>query len=590
MSARHSPRSRKWQRGSTRAPRDWRLRFLQVGVLVSCVGIIGRLFFLQVVEHGFYAALASGQHEIFRELTPTRGEIFVHDGREGELVPVATNHQLAAIYADPRRIEDPAATATSLVDVLGFPEDQKTSLTERLSHKDDPYEPIKKEVGDDVLERVISLAMPGIAFVREERRLYPETGLGGQVLGFVSADDQGVFTGKYGIEGYFNDELSGKPGFLRSERDIAGRLISIGDKAIEPAVDGADIVLTIDRAIQFKACSSISAAVKQHGASGGSVIVLEPKTGRILAMCGYPDFEPSRFSEAESIRAFNNPAIFDPYEPGSIFKSVTMAAAIDAGAVTPGTIYEDTGEAKIEEYTIRNSDKLAHGRKTMTEVLEESLNTGTIFAMRAMGQDTFVQYVKQFGFGEETGIELQTEVEGDISPLNRSSEIFAATASFGQGITTTPLQMAMAYATIANGGILKKPRIVDEIRFADGTVERETSGDVRRVIESKTARYVSSMLVSVIESGHGKAAGVPGYYIAGKTGTAQVPRKDGKGYDPDVTIGSFAGFGPADDPAFVMVVRIDEAKDTIWAEGTAAPVFGDIADFLLRYLQVPPTR
>jgi len=590
MSARSTARSRKWQQGRRSSTKDSRLSVIRFGVLLVAILVVIRLFFLQVVEYDFYSALASGQHEIFKELTPTRGTIFIHDGKDQDLVPLATNHQLAAVYADPRRVEDPEATALAVGDVFSFDEEKINKLKERLSNKEDPYEPIQKEVSDEVLGRLLSLDLPGIAYTREERRLYPETGLGGQVTGFVSQNEDGTVGGKYGIEGFFEKTLAGKPGFLRSERDIAGRLITIGESAIEPAVDGSDIVLTIDRAIQFKACSALAESVKKHGAEGGSVIVLDPKTGRILAMCGAPDFEPSKFGEAPSIRAFNNSAIFNAFEPGSVFKAVTMAASIDVGAITPGTVYEDTGEVSIDEYTIRNSDKKAHGLQTMTQVLESSLNTGTIFAMRAMGQEKFRDYVKQFGFGEETGIELQTEVAGDISAINKKSEIFSATATFGQGITSTPLQVAMAFATIANGGILKKPIIVDEIRHPDGAVEKKLPSDVRRVIDTKTARYVSAMLVSVIESGHGRAAGVPGYYIAGKTGTAQVSKEGGGGYDPDKTIGSFAGFGPADDPVFVMIVRIDKPTDAIWAETTAAPLFGEIADFLLRYLQVPPTR
>lgn len=590
MSARPKARSRKWQQGRRSSTKDSRLYIIRFGVLLVAILITARLFFLQVIEHGFYAALASGQHEIFRELTPTRGTIFIHDGKDSELVPLATNHQLASVYADPRRIENPEETAKTVGEMFSFSEEKISKLTERLSDKNDPYEPIQKEVSDDILERLMSFDLPGVAYIREERRLYPETGLGGQVTGFVSSNEDGTVGGKYGIEGFFEETLAGKPGFLRSERDIAGRIISIGESAIEPAVDGSDIVLTLDRAIQFKACSALAESVKKHGAEGGSVIVLDPKTGRILAMCGAPDFEPSKFGETPSIRAFNNSAIFNAFEPGSVFKAVTMAASIDVGAITPGTVYEDTGEVTIDEYTIRNSDKKAHGLQTMTQVLESSLNTGTIFAMRAMGQDKFREYVKQFGFGEETGIELNTEVAGDISSINKKSEIFSATATFGQGITATPLQVAMAFATIANGGILKKPIIVDEVRHPDGTVEKKLPSDVRRVIDTKTARYVSAMLVSVIESGHGRAAGVPGYYIAGKTGTAQVSKEGGGGYDPDKTIGSFAGFGPADDPVFVMMVRIDKPTDAIWAETTAAPLFGEIADFLLRYLQVPPTR
>ncbi|NQV90766.1 penicillin-binding protein 2, partial [Candidatus Uhrbacteria bacterium] len=298
------------------------------------------------------------------------------------------------------------------------------------------------------------------------------------------------------------------------------------------------------------------------------------------------------YNEVDSIRVFNNPAIFGAYEPGSIFKPLTMAAAIDVGAVTPNTTFTDTGSVMVDGWhkPIGNAEGKVYGTVDMTKVLEDSINTGMVFSMRAMGMETFVDYVKAFGFGKYTGIELETENAGTVDALDIGSEIYAATASFGQGITVTPLQIVMAYAAIANGGVLKVPMIIDEIHHADGTVEKRSVRDIAQVISAKTARTVSAMLVSVIEHGHGKQAGVPGYYIGGKTGTAQVARTDGVGYDQDNTIGSFAGFGPVEDPKFAMVVRIDNPRDVIWAESTAAPLFGEIAEFLLQYFEVPPVR
>ncbi|NBS41517.1 penicillin-binding protein 2, partial [bacterium] len=438
----------------------------------------------------------------------------------------------------------------------------------------------------------IALDLPGVYFIREEGRLYPEKGLGGHVIGFVGSTGDGTMSGKYGIEGYFNEELTGTPGFLRSERDIAGRLIAIGEQSIEPAVDGADVVLTVDRTIQYYACNALKQAVLKHGADGGSVVIVEPQTGKILAMCGNPDFEPSEYNQVSSISAFNNPSTFGSYEPGSIFKAVTMAAAIDAGAVTPTTTFTDTGSVMVDGWPkpIKNALDKSYGTIDMTVVLEESVNTGMVFSMRQMGMEKFVGYVKDFGFGQREGIELETESPGDISALDRGAEIYAATASFGQGITVTPLQMVAAYAAIANDGVLMKPYIVEDVVRADGTHESREPTEVRRVIQSKTARLVGAMLVSVVENGHGKRAGVPGYYIGGKTGTAQVARTDGLGYQEDNTIGSFAGFGPVSNPKFAMIVRVDHPRDVTFAESTAAPLFGEIAKFLLQYFEVPPER
>jgi cell division protein FtsI/penicillin-binding protein 2 len=599
-----------------------RVRVFRVFMVAVMVVIVLRLFTLQIMQHGFYEALASGQHEIFQELFPERGSIIVQDYQGDSEYKVATNNLIGFVYADPRRVEEPEETAKQLAWILGIEmrtceegdqedkesqedsedlESQEESedevcpseyeiILERLSKSDDPYEPIMRGVEEEKLLALDEAALPGIYYIRESARHYPEEGMGGQVFGFVGSDDEGTMSGRYGVEGHFNEELSGTKGYLQSERDIAGRLIAVGDRSFEPAVDGANVVLTLDRAIQYTACSKIKETVLKHEADSGSVVILNPLNGEVIAMCAYPDYDPANYSDVETIDIFNNPVIFDAYEPGSIFKAITMAAAVDSGSVSPASTYEDTGEVSIDVYTIKNSDEEAHGVQTMTEVLEKSLNTGVIYAMREMGRDVFQEYVQDFGFGEYTGIELWSESPGDVSTLDEPSEIYPATASFGQGITATPLQMAVAFAAIANGGVLYEPHIVKEIRYDDGSIEETEPREIRQVISEKASQLVSAMLVSVVERGHGTQAGVDGYYVAGKTGTAQVPKTDGPGYEEDVTIGSFAGFAPASDPRFVMVVRVDRPRTVQWAESTAAPLFGELASFLLQYLEVPPER
>ncbi len=580
-----------WRRTSS-SDNDLRLEVFRYAVVLFAGVIVLKLFFIQVFQHNFYEALASGQHELFQELIPERGEIYLHDFKDETLVPVAVNQELAFVYADPREIEEPEDTAEALGELFGYDEEAVDALEERLDQPEDPYEPIERKVDEKTLERLLPLELPGIHYTRETSRLYPEPEMSGHVLGFLGADVDGRLSGKYGIEGYFDELLTGTQGYLLSERDIAGRLIAVGSREYEAAQDGADIVLTLDRTIQYKACSSLKAAVAKHGADGGSIIIVSPATGKILAMCGAPDFDSNHYGDVDSIDLFNNPAIFDAYEPGSVFKPFTMAAAIDAEAVTPTTTFTDTGSVMVDGWPkpIGNAEGKVYGTVDMTQVLEDSINTGMIYAMRAMGVETFVQTVKAFGFGQYTGIELETENAGTIDSLDLDAEIYAATASFGQGIPVTPLQIVMAYAAIANGGVLKAPLIVDEIQYSDGTIEKRATRDIAQVIDPKTARLVGAMLVSVIEHGHGRRAGVPGYYIGGKTGTAQVAKLDGIGYEQDNTIGSFAGFGPVEDPKFAMVVRIDNPKDVVWAESTAAPLFGEIAEFLLQYFEIPPVR
>ena len=583
------------ERRAKRGEGSLRLTILRFGFLGFAVLICLRLFTLQVVDASYYSALAEGQYAFYENLYPERGEILAQDLKDGQLYPVATNINLGFVYADPRNVKDVHATAEKLSTILGFNDQEKLELEDKLAKTDDQWEPVKKKVPEEELalidEAKVAHELQGISYYRQPFRTYPKTGFGGHVLGFVGSNDDGTTSGKYGIEGYFEEELAGTPGFLQSEQDAAGRLVPVGDQSYEPAVDGADIVLTIDRNIQYTACTLLRQAVLRHGADGGSLVILDPETGAVLAMCGAPDFDPNTYNQVSDIQTFNNPATFNAYEPGSIFKPITMSAGIDAGAVTPSTTFEDTGEVTDVgcETPIKNSDDKVYGVQTMTQVLEESINTGVIFVMKALGRQRFADYVNQFNFGLYTGIELSKEVPGDVSSLKLNSDCYAATASFGQGITVTPLQMAAAYAALANGGHLMQPYVVEEKRYADGRVEKTTPIEVRQVISEKTANLVSAMLISVVENGHGKKAKVSGYYIAGKTGTAQVAGPGGS-YSADNTIGSFAGYGPVGAPKFAMITRIDHPRDVQYAESTAAPLFGEIANFLLRYFEVPPQR
>jgi cell division protein FtsI/penicillin-binding protein 2 len=382
-------------------------------------------------------------------------------------------------------------------------------------------------------------------------------------------------------------ELAGQAGYIKAEKDASGGLIAAAAEIWQPAVNGANILLTIDRTIEYEACRQLDEWVKKHGADSGSVTIVNPKTGAILAMCGAPDFDPNQYNQASDPKVYLNLAAQAPYEPGSVFKPITMSAAIDQGKVTPETTYTDTGQIKVGSFTIKNSDNLAHGVQNMAQVLELSLNTGAIFAMQQVGAKTFDKYVQDYGFGLETKLGLN-EAVGNISKLATGKDIYAMTGSFGQGLTVTPLQLTMAYAAIANGGALMRPYIIEEVRRPNGDVEKTAPLTVRQVISQKTAATMGAMLVRVVQNGHGKKAGVTGYYVAGKTGTAQVPDPQTGGYLDNVTIGSFAGFAPVEDPKFAMVVRIDHPRDVQFAESSAAPLFGSIAKFLLSYYHVQP--
>ncbi len=466
-------------------------------------------------------------------------------------------------------------------------------LIVRLGKHDDPYEPVAQNVDAQSLDKLLAQNIDGVSYVLKNARSYPEAGFGGHVLGFVGKNDESNPVGQYGIEAYFNDFLAGRAGEISSQADANGSWIGVGSRAYAPAIDGGSLVLTIDRTVQYTACKILRDGVAQYNADSGVLVIVEPSTGRILAMCGAPDFDPAAYSKVDSISTYNNQAIFTPYEPGSIFKPFTLAAGIDTGAITPNTIFDDPGSVRVDDRTIRNAMEKSYGRITMTQGLEDSVNTAMVFAMQQTGHKVFTQYVKDFGFGTLTGITMNTEAPGTVASLDSSSMVYAATASFGQGITATPLQIAMGYAAIANGGALMVPQVVDEMRYADGTVDTILPKKVRQVIEPKTAVTVAGMLVSVVENGHGTRAKVPGYWIAGKTGTAQIALEGG--YSETAFNGSFAGFGPVENPKFAMVVKLENPKTAslegvAWGESTAAPIFGSVAKFLMEYYRIAPTR
>ena len=554
--------------------------FIFIGVLIF------RLYELQVGERAFYEALASGQHDLLADLLPERGEILVQDSLTNSLYPVATNLTLGQVYAVPKEVKDIKYTAAVLAPVL---EMDPVELENKLSKTDDPFEPLKEAVSDELSQKVTELKLSGIYIAPILVRHYLGEADYGQILGFMGFVGD-TRRGQYGLEQYWEETLAGTQGELRAQREAGGGIIVLGDKQITPAVDGADIVLTIDKNIQSRACGAVSQAVTKHGAKSGSVIIIEPASGAIRAICGAPNFDPNSYGDIQDLLVYSNQVVTDSYEPGSVFKPITMAAALEAKAVTPETTYLDTGEVNIGPNTIRNSDLKANGVQTMTQVLQNSLNTGAIFAMRKAGVEAFRATVAKFGFGKLMGVELPNERAGNIDSIKEKNEIYAATASFGQGISVTELQLAAAFGAIANRGKLMKPYIVQEVRYPDGRKQMAAPLMVGQAVTAETATTLGAMLVQVVEQGHGKKAGVSGYYVAGKTGTAQVPYEDRAGYDPNKSIGTFVGFAPVDAPKFVMAVRINEPGDVIFAESSAAPVFGELAKFLLEYYQVPPQR
>jgi len=560
--------------------------FLLLG-LVTCfiTLIIFRMFSLQVLNHEYYAALASDQHGLDKTLLAGRGEIYMNSAGSDEPVLAATNLTKQIVYAVPKDITEPNVVAAKVSAALGMP---VAEILPKLVG-DGSYSIIKKQVDDQTAKLIRDMEIFGIGMEPEIIRFYPERNLASHVLGFLGFKGSSR-VGQYGIEGNFNEALAGSNGIVGLEKDVAGRWITVASRNLVPARNGDNVYLTIDSAIQYKVQEVLKRTVEEQQAAQGSVIVLNPKSGAVMAMANYPDFDPNEYSKVSDIRTYSNMALTANYEPGSIFKPITMAAAMNEDKVQPDSTYEDMGVVEMDDFKIKNSDGKANGVQTMAQVMEKSLNTGMIHVEQQLGHSSFKDYVYDFGFGEKTEVELPNEVLGNLDNLEKKGNIFFATASYGQGISVTPMQMITAYTALANGGKLMKPYVVDRLVHPDGKESKTEPEKVRQVIDAKTAAQISAILVNVVENGHGKRAAVPGYYIAGKTGTAQVAYTDRVGYDPSKNIGSFVGYGPVDNPQFLMLVRIDHPKNVNFAESTAAPAFGEIASFILNYLQIPPTR
>lgn len=540
----------------------FRILILITGILFVYSSIAFNIYQLQVKNGSYYSARAESQYRLAGFLEPKRGNIYFTD-KNGNLIPAAINKKYPVIFAVPAEIDDPEATAKILSEILGADENK---ILFSLTKENDLYEFLASKAGGDQIAKIREANLAGIYIDSQELRFYPFGQLAAHLLGFVgSSDKDSDLSGRYGLELYYENDLKGEAGSIE------------GDKATEPT-PGKDVILTIDRNIQARAEEILAALVNQYSAAGGSVIVQEPSTGKILAMGSFPDFDPNDYSKYD-IKSFLNPVAQAVYEPGSIFKVITMAAGIDSGKITPETKFFDSGSVTLNGRTIQNWDLEKygpHGWVTMTEVIENSINTGAVFAQRQTGRDIFYNYLVKFGFDEITEINLPGEVGGNLRNLaNNTRDINFATASFGQGISITPMELINAISATANKGILMKPH------FIQGT-EPEI---VRRVISAETAEKVSKMMASAVAKA--QIAQIPGYTIAGKTGTAQVPDFRNGGYT-DQVINTYVGFAPAYDAKFVILIKLDKPAGAPLAGLTVVPAFRELAQFILNYYNIGP--
>jgi cell division protein FtsI (penicillin-binding protein 3) len=533
-------------------------------------GIVVRLAFLQVRDNPELEALGMRQRVRTITLAASRGEIVDRSG-----VPLAVTREARDIYVDPRQVVDPEGEAETIAEVLELrPREVQAAL-----ESDGTFVWVDRQVDLEVAEELEALALPGIGFLEVPKRYYPAGALASQVLGFVDVDGKGAA----GLESAYDDILAGTPGERTVELSADGLPISNGiDTVVEP-VPGSSMHTTIDRQMQFMVQAALERAVKANGALGGTAVVMDPAGGEVLAMATYPWFDPNAYSEAP-LDVMRNRTVTDAFEPGSVNKIITAAAALETGSVSLGERFRVPASMKVGPFTIHDSHVHPVESMTIGDIITESSNIGAALVAEQVGSVTLGSFMERFGYGRPTGVGFPGEASGALLPGTQWDEVIRATVSYGQGISVTPLQMANVYATIANGGRWTQPTLVRGFEGPDGTFRDAEARKTRRVIRPETARLLTSMLAAAVEEGTGVNAQIPGYQVAGKTGTSR--KLDEYGHYVQRYHASFAGFLPAADPRVVIAVSIDEPR-TVYGGLAAAPLFQEIARYAIQRLAIP---
>ncbi|OGM58324.1 hypothetical protein A3A75_04825 [Candidatus Woesebacteria bacterium RIFCSPLOWO2_01_FULL_39_10] len=561
-----------------------RVKLVTFFFILSYLALIGRLFYWQIVKGKVLAAQAQNQYQSEFTINAPRGDILASDGTwftaSGEswltyasLPDLVGRPNTIAEKLAPLFVEDPEDHELLFLEI-----DRINSL---LSRDGVVWVPLKRRVNSETKQEIEELEIKGIGFEKEEQRIYPEASAAAQLLGFVGKDSEGNDKGYFGIEGFYDVVLSGKEGFKMREKDASGAPILIGATREVSAVEGVNLVTHVDKYVQLTLDRKLKLGIEKYGASGGVAIVMNPKNGAVLGMSSYPTYDPNSYWKFGD-ELFNNPVISSSFEPGSIFKVIVMASALDAGVVEPDTTCDMcNGPTKVDKYFIETWNQVYYPDSTMKDVIIHSDNVGMVFVGNKLGSDKLYGYLQSFGFGAPTGIDLQGEANPQLRSKGSWSQVDLATASFGQGVAVTPIQMITSVATIANMGIKVLPQVVD--KFAGEGWQEDISpvtGD--RVISEKASAQITAMMAEAAKSGEAKWTYARGFKVAGKTGTAQIPIEGH--YDEEKTLASFVGFAPYDDPSFVMLVTLREPTSSPWASETAAPLWYDIAkDFFIYY-------
>lgn len=556
-----------------------RVRFVLFTFILCFCLIVARLFYWQVVQAEELSFLGQSQYGAFIKVAPTRGEIKTQDG-----FPIAANKLSFLIFANPKEVFDKEKTTSLLSDILKI---DKASVSASLK-LDRFWVPIKSGVENEKKQEIEKLKLKGVGFEQQSSRFYPEGSTAAQLIGFVGKNEVGEDKGYFGLEGYYDRQLRGKAGIAVQIHDALGKpiLSRMNDKS--QSINGRTLILNIDRAIQFMVERKLKEGIERYDAKGGMAAVLDPKTGNVLALTAYPSFDPREYQKF-SEEFYKNPFISNLYEPGSTFKSLIMAAALDSGVVKPDTKCPIcAGPISLGGYEIRTWNNEYFPNINMVDVIRHSDNTGMVFVQRSLGLDKMLSYLEKFGIGETTGIDLQGEVAQPLRPMGKWYPLDAATVSFGQGISVTPIQLLVAFSAIANEGKIMEPHVVSKIQTPEGEIIDIQPKVINTAISSTTAKVMTEILVNAVNNGEAKWARLKGYRIAGKTGTAQIPISGH--YDPNITIASFLGFGPVDNPRFSMLVIIDRPTTSIYGAETAAPIFFYIARDILTYYNISPSE
>jgi cell division protein FtsI (penicillin-binding protein 3) len=555
-----------------------RLVALLAVLLVAFAAVGVRLVQVQLMGDGRYEAFGASQRIRSIALPAERGSIFDRNGND-----LAISIPQRTIWADPRLIGDPAGAATALVPVLGPVTGMDVPALEAKLAAPGAFTYLARRVSDDVADRVEAMALPGIFLLDEPKRFAPAGDLGRSLLGQVGIDNEGLS----GLERQYDDLLTGVPGELVVERAPGGRTIPAGERQLEPALRGDDLVLTIDRSLQYETERALAEQVAAKGAKGGIAVVTRPATGEILAMANVVT-DPET---GEVVGTGNNMALTTVFEPGSVNKVITLAAALEEGLVTPETVLEVPYTLTLGGYPFRDHDPHPTEGWSVTKILSKSSNIGTIKIAQMLGKDRVDAYLRSFGFGSVTGTGFPNESAGILLPPERWSGSSIGAIPIGQGIAVTAMQMLSAYNVLANDGVHVPPRLVLETVDARGVRQPVEPGETRRIVSSTTAGQMREMLVNVVTEGTGSRGGIQGYAVAGKTGTARKPQPGG-GYEDEHGrfryVATFTGFVPAERPELSIIVAIDEPSGDIYGGSVAAPVFADLAQYALRMLKIPP--